>query len=69
LWVFFISFFDNETSGFISICSYGVHFLFALLFEIYVRRFSCTLLGNGGALKKSLISAALIDRIGFETGA
>jgi hypothetical protein len=34
-----------------------------------VRRFSCTLLGNGGVSTKSQISAALIARIGLASGA
>jgi hypothetical protein len=39
------------------------------LFEINVSRFYCTLLGNGGALTKSLVSATLIARIGLALGA
>jgi hypothetical protein len=46
-----------------------VHFLFALFFEIYERRLSCTLLGNEGVSTKSLVSAALIDKTGFGEGA
>jgi hypothetical protein len=39
------------------------------LFEIYVGRFSYTLLGNGGASKNPLVSIALIARTGLALGA